>query len=214
MASMNNPANNIPPALIIFDLGGVLLDWNPRYLYHKFFPGDEQAMERFFEEVGFTEWNKAQDAGRPFAQGVDELCASHPQYCGLIRAYDERFQESLGGAIPGTVEILRRLHAAGRPLWALSNWSAEKFRLVRPAYAFLELFESIVISGDVGVNKPEKRIFQVLLQQSGREAGECLFIDDSQANISAAQGLGFQCILFQDPALLEQELISRGLLGA
>ena len=128
-----------PPPTIIFDFGGVLLDWNPRYLYRKLFPGDEPAMERFLAEIGFSEWNRQQDAGRPFSIAVAELCARHPQYCDLIHAYDERFLEAVGGAIPGTVDILRRLHLAGFPLYGLSNWSAEKFRLVRPRYAVLRL---------------------------------------------------------------------------
>ena len=203
---------NTPLPALIFDFGGVLLDWNPRYLYRKLFPGDEPGMERFLAEVGFCEWNPKQDAGRPFSEAVAELCARYPHYCELIRAYDERFTETVSGAITGTVDILYRLHQAGYPLYGLSNWSAEKFRLVRPCYAFLDRFQDMVISGEVGVIKPDPRIFHLLLQKVARPAEQCLLIDDSPANIAAAASLGFQTIRFQDPAQLASELSARGLL--
>lgn len=196
----------------VFDFGGVLLDWNPRYLYRKLFPGDEPGMERFLAEIDFDGWNKLQDAGRPFSVAVADLCARHPQYCQLIRAYDERYPESLGGAITGSVDILRHLWADGYPLFALSNWSAEKFRLVRPKYAFFDWFQGIVLSGEVGANKPDGRIFQALLKIVARPAEECLLIDDSPANIAAAQALGFQTIQFDSPTQLAQELSRRGFL--
>jgi 2-haloacid dehalogenase len=201
-----------PPPTIIFDFGGVLLDWNPRYLYRKLFPDDESAMEHFLDEINFTEWNKLQDAGRPFSVAVAELCTRYPHHCNLIRAYDKRFLESLGGAIAGTVDILRSLHRAGYPLYGLSNWPAEKFRLVRPAYEFFDWFQDLVISGEVGVTKPDPRIFQLLLQQVARPAEQCLLIDDASANIAAAASLGFQTIQFHSPEQLAAELGSRGLL--
>jgi 2-haloacid dehalogenase len=203
--------NNHPPA-IIFDFGGVLLDWNPRYLYRKLFPNDEQGMERFLAEIGFDEWNHLQDAGRPFSVAVAELCSRYPQYCDLIRAYDERFLESIKGAIPGTVDILRSLWKVGFFLFGFSNWPAEKFYLVRPRYEFLDWFQGIVISGEVGITKPDPRIFQVLLMQVDRPAGECLLIDDSPPNIATAQTLGFQTIHFYKPSQLADELAGRGLL--
>lgn len=201
-----------PSSALIFDFGGVLLDWNPRYLYRKLFPDDEPAMEHFLDEINFTEWNKLQDAGRPFSVAVAELCTRHPHYCELIRAYDQRFLESVGGTITGTVDILRRLHQAGYPLYGLSNWPAEKFRLVRPRYEFFDWFQDMVISGEVGVTKPDPRIFQLLLQQVARPAEECLLIDDAPANLAAAASLGFQTIQFQHPEQLEAELVNRGLL--
>ena len=206
--------SNLPPqpTAIIFDFGGVLIDWNPRHLYRKLFPGDEPAMERFLAEIGFDEWNRLQDAGRPFSVAVPELCARHPQYCDLIRAYDERYPESLGGAIPGTVDILQRLWRAGLPLFALSNWPAEKYYQVRSNFAFFSWFQEIVISGEVGCAKPDRRIFQILLDKVKRPPESCLLIDDAPANISAAQALGFHTIRFQSPAQLAGELDSRGLL--
>ncbi|MFZ2096750.1 MAG: HAD family phosphatase [Anaerolineales bacterium] len=209
---MKTPTTNTHPPAIIFDFGGVLLDWNPRYLYRKLFPNDEQGMERFLAEIGFNEWNHLQDAGRPFSEAITELCARHPQYCDLIRAYDERFLESIKGAIPGTVDILRYLWTAGFSLFGFSNWPAEKFYLARPRYAFFDWFQGIVISGEVGIAKPDPRIFQLLLVQVDRPAGECLLIDDSPANIATAQGLGFQTIHFHKPAQLAGELTRRGLL--
>jgi len=209
---MAAPHPTAPTPAIVFDFGGVLMDWNPRYLYRKLFPGDEAGMERFLAEVGFSEWNQLQDAGRPFSVAVAELCARHPQYCELIRAYDQRYPESLSGAIPESVEILRRLKAHGYPLYGLSNWPAEKFELVRPDYEFFSWFDSIVISGAVGVAKPDRRIFELLLAQAGRTAGECLLIDDSALNIAAAQNLGFQTIHFHSSAQLAEELSRRGLL--
>ena len=153
--------------VIVFDFGGVLLDWNPRHLYRKLFPGDEAAMERFLVEIGFAEWNHLQDASlQPFSEAVAGLCARHPQYCDLIHAYDERFPETLGGAIPGTVEILDRLRQTGFSLFGLSNWSAEKFHQVRPHYEFFNWFQGMVISGEVKLIKPDPRIFQVLLGRS------------------------------------------------
>ncbi len=202
---MNTPA-------IVFDFGGVLMDWNPRYLYRKLFPGDEQAMEHFLAEIGFDEWNQLQDSGRPFSIAVAELCGRFPQYCDLIRAYDERYPESLNGAIPGTVEILRRLRAAGYALFGLSNWPAEKFNLVRPDYDFFGWFQGIVLSGEAGVAKPDPRIYRMLLAQVGLPAEECLLIDDSPASITAAQALGFQTIHFQGSDQLANELARRELL--
>jgi 2-haloacid dehalogenase len=209
---MKTPPINTHLPTIIFDFGGVLLDWNPRYLYRKLFPNDEQGMERFLAEIGFDEWNRLQDAGRPFSVAVAELCSRYPQYCDLIRAYDEHYLESLKGAIPGTVEILRCLWTQGFSLFGFSNWSAEKFYQARPEYEFFGWFQGIVLSGEVGINKPDPRIFRVLLVQVDQPVGECLLIDDSPANISAAQALGFQTIQFHSPSQLAGELTRLGLL--
>ncbi len=121
---------------IVFDFGGVLVDWNSHYLYRKLLNGDDAAIDRFLTEIGFTEWNLHQDKGRSFADGVAVLSAQFPQYADLIRAYDERWQESLSGPIAGTVEILRSLKEAHYPLYGLSNWALEKFNLVRHQYEF------------------------------------------------------------------------------
>ena len=116
--------------VVVFDFGGVLVDWDPFYLYADYFEGSRAAMQRFLEEIGFVEWNRQQDGGRPFAQGVAELCARFPQYCDLIKAYDRQWVESISGPIEPVVAILRRLAGRGVPLYAISNWSAEKYALI------------------------------------------------------------------------------------
>ncbi len=197
---------------IIFDFGGVLIDWNPRYLYRKFFDGDAASMERFLAEVGFIEWNLQQDIGRPFAEGIADLCERFPAYAGLIKAYDERWEESIGGLIQPTVAILRRLKQAGFRLHGLSNWSVEKYELVRPKYEFFSWFDTILVSGEVKLIKPDPRIYAVLLERIGRKPEECLFVDDSQVNITTADQLGFKTIHFQSPEKLEDELRGLGVL--
>ena len=199
---------------IVFDFGGVLVDWNPRHLYRKLFHGDDKAMELFLEEVGFAEWNLQQDLGRSFKAAVAELVSRFPRYCELIRAYDERWEESIAGPIHATVDLLGLLKRAGHELHGLSNWSSEKFAVARAKYRFFDQFDSILISGDVKLAKPDPRIFAVFLQRIGRTAGECLFIDDSGPNIAAARGLGFQTVHFRSAAQLRQELQKRELLGA
>lgn len=197
---------------IVFDFGNVLVDWDPRYLYRKLFLGDEAAMEHFLEEVDFVSWNQQQDEGRTFAEGVADLCDRFPGYCDLIRAYDDRWEESLGGPIWQTVDVLHQLRKAGYPLYGLSNWSAEKFALVRDQYHFFGWFEDIVLSGDVRLAKPDVRIFHLLLERIGKSAGECLLIDDSQVNVEAAREIGFQAIHFQSAEQLKAELSARDIL--
>lgn len=197
---------------IVVDFGGVLIDWNPRYLYRKLFPDDEAAMERFLAEIGFTEWNRQQDAGRAFSLAVAELVKQFPSYADLIHAYDERWEESIAGPLQGTVDLLLPLKDAGFELHGLSNWSSEKFAAVRSKYPFFQLFETILLSGDVKVVKPDPRIFRTLLERIARPAGECLFIDDMEENIAAAGMLGFETIRFESSEQLRRDLRQRGLL--
>ncbi len=197
---------------IVFDFGGVLMDWNPRYLYRKLFPGNDTAMERFLAEIGFTEWNQQQDAGRAFSLAVAELVQQFPSYAELIQAYHERWEESIAGPLQGTVDLLLPLKHAGFELYGLSNWSSEKFGAVRAKYAFFQLFDTILLSGDVKLIKPAPGIFDALLERIGRSASECLFIDDSEENISTARSLGFETIRFESPDQLRRELRHRGLL--
>ena len=188
------------------------MDWNPRHLYRKLFPGNDAAMERFLAEIGFTEWNQRQDAGRAFSLAVAELVQQFPAYAELIQAYHERWEESIAGPLQGTVDLLLPLKHAGFELYGLSNWSSEKFGAVRAKYAFFQLFDSILLSGDVKLIKPEPGIFQALIDRIGRSASECLFIDDSEENISTARSLGFETIRFESPDQLRRELQHRGLL--
>jgi 2-haloacid dehalogenase len=194
---------------IIFDLGGVLIDWNPRHLYRKLF-ADEAAMEKFLSEICTPHWNEQQDAGRSFAEAVELLSGQHPQHAELISAFWLRWPEMIGGAIEPTVEVMKELKAAGHPLYALSNWSAETFPLARPKFEFFDWFDEIVISGEVKLIKPDPRIFELLLNRISRRASDCVYIDDSAVNVAAAQALGFQTIHFTTGARLREELRRTG----
>jgi 2-haloacid dehalogenase len=198
--------------VVVFDLGGVLIDWDPRHLYRQLFDGDDAAMERFLAEVCNNEWNVRQDAGRPFADAVAELVLRHPAQRALIEAYHLRWPEMVAGPIDGSVELLAELRAAGYELHALTNWSAETFALTRPRFAFLAWFESILVSAEVGLIKPDPRIFQLLLERIGRAARACIYIDDSQRNVDAAAALGFDALHFQGAGPLRADLVRRGLL--
>jgi 2-haloacid dehalogenase len=191
---------------IIFDFGNVLLEWNPEFVYQRYFPNDPQGMERFFKEVNFADWNLQQDKGRPFEEGVAILSRQFPHYSHLIQAYHDLWVHSVGEPIAGTVSILQRIKQAGYPVYGLSNWSAETFPMMRRKHEFFDLLDDMVISGDVGHVKPEPEIFQILLEKIGRPAQECLFIDDAPANVQQAQRLGFATVLFQSPKELESSL--------
>jgi 2-haloacid dehalogenase len=197
--------NRTQPA-IVFDFGGVLVEWDPHYLYRPFFNGDDAAIDRFMQEIGFREWNLHQDGGRSFDEGVAVLSAQFPQYAHLIHAYHERWADSIVGSIDGTVDILRACKTAGNPLYGLSNWAQEKFDLVRPRYDFFECFDDILISSTVNLVKPDPRIFEIFLRRIDRRAEECVYIDDSAANVAAADRLGFISIHFESPAQLAVEL--------
>jgi 2-haloacid dehalogenase len=199
---------------IVFDFGGVLFDWNPRYLYRQYFLDDERAMESFLDEIQFDEWNRQQDIGRPFSEAVVELSQRFPQYAGLINVFDTRWEETLAGVFPQSVAILERLYQAGFPLYALSNWSEEKFHLVRQRYDFLNWFDEIFISGKAGIAKPDPEIFRLFLKRAHREPQECLFIDDAAMNITIAKELGFQTLHFQSPEKLALDLSAAGILVA
>jgi 2-haloacid dehalogenase len=200
------------PTAVVFDLGGVLIDWDPRYLYRSMFDGDEAAMEAFLAEVTTPEWNQQQDAGRPWTEAIESLSREHPERRELISAFWHRWTETLGEAIEPTVEILDELRRAGLRLFALSNWSAETFPLARPRYPFLEWFEGIVISGEVRLVKPDARIFRHLLERYGLAPGSTVFIDDSETNVQAARRLGMTGIHFRDAPGLRRDLAALGLL--
>ena len=191
---------------IIFDFGNVLLEWNPRLVYRRYFPNDEEGMEKFLHEVNFMEWNAQQDKGRTFAEGVAELSKQFPHYADLIQAYHDNWEHSIGHYFEGTVVIMKQLKKAGYPLYGLSNWSAETFPIAQEKYDFFNLLDDRVISGEVGLIKPEPEIFELLLKKIGRPAGECLFIDDALSNIEQAQKLGFATVHFQSSDQLADEL--------
>ena len=196
----------------VFDLGGVLINWDPRNLYRKLFAGDESAMEAFLSDVCTVEWNERQDAGRTFAEAVAELLPRHADKIDLIEAFGRRFDEMITGTVAGTVEILADLKHAGVPRYALTNWSAETFPSQRDRFPFLSWFDGIVVSGEEGVIKPDARIFRILLDRYRIAPDEAVFIDDDPANAAAADALGIQGIHFRSPELLRRELEKLGLL--
>ena len=200
--------------LVLFDLGGVLIDWEPRRLYRKIF-ADEAAMEQFLATVCTPAWNLELDRGRPFAAAVAELVERHPQQREPIEAYHQRWIEMIGGPIDPTVILLERLKSGGRQLRALTNWSAETFPLVRhdPVYAFLDHFETIYVSGDLRMIKPNDDIFHHVLDDLGTGPERILFIDDSAKNIATADRLGFATHHFSEPADLEADLRRRALIA-
>ncbi len=201
-----------PIGAVVFDLGGVLIDWDPRYLYRSLFPDDEAAMDRFLSEVVTPEWNLRQDAGRPWSEAVEALAAEFPDQREQIAAYRERWPETLGGPIEGTVEILDELRGQGVRLFALTNWSAETFPVALERFEFLGWFDGIVVSGEVGLVKPDARIFRHLAERHRLEPASTVFIDDSPTNVEAARSLGFMGVVFHDAPGLRRDLEALGVL--
>jgi 2-haloacid dehalogenase len=196
---------------LVFDLGGVLIDWNPRYLYRKLI-GDENDIDSFLSEVCNSEWNVKQDAGRALAEATAERIALFPEKKSLIEAFYDRWEEMLGGEIDETVAILRELKSKGETLYALTNWSGETFPIAEARYDFLQWFDGILVSGVEKLVKPDPAIFQLLLNRYELQTQDCLFIDDSKTNIEAAAGIGFETHHFRTAAGLRQELIATNLL--
>ena len=196
---------------VVFDLGGVLIDWNPRHLYRKLFGDDEAAMERFLSEVCTQAWNDQFDLGRPFAEGVAELAAAHPDQADLISAYAERWNEMVGGSFDGTVAILRELRRAGLKTYALSNWSAETFPQVRMQFPFLNEMDGILTSGDVMLGKPDPAIFRLFLDRFALAPGTTVYIDDLERNVAVAASLGMTAVRFTGAAGLRSDLRRLGL---
>ena len=191
--------------VVVFDLGGVLVDWDPRHLYRKLFD-DPAAMERFLADICAPAWNSEQDAGRSWAEGTALLRARHPGHAALIDAYHHRWPEMIAGDIPGTVALLHALHAAGTPLYALTNWSAETFPVAERRFAFLRLFRGVIVSGVERLVKPDPAIYRLLESRFGLLPGRCVYVDDSPANVEAATRLGMHGVRFTTPAGLAAEL--------
>ncbi len=189
----------------MFDLGGVLIDWNPRYLYRKVF-ADEGEMEDFLATVTTSEWHIEQDRGRKIEDATALLLSQHPQQEREIEAYYRRWDEMFGGPISGSVEVLQEVRGTGLPLYALTNWSAEVFPLARRRYEFLEWFDVIIVSGEERLIKPDREIYDVLISRTGLNPATTVFIDDSHPNVLAAKDLGFTTIEFQNPDKLREEL--------
>jgi 2-haloacid dehalogenase len=209
---MSDPPPIPPVEAVVFDLGGVLLDWNPRYLYRQLFD-DEQAMEHFLSEICTLEWHEAHDRGVPFERSASELAAVYPDYADLIRAWGERSEEMVGGQIDATVAILADLRARGVPCYALTNMEAETYPLRRERFEFLRWFDGTVVSAQEGTVKPDPEIFRRLLDRFGLMAERTVMVDDAERNIAAARSLGMQTVHFRSPDQLRAWLVAAGLLG-
>lgn len=193
---------------VVFDLGGVLIDWNPRYIYRDLF-NDESKMEHFLKEIVSHDWNAKLDEGVSFSDNVAELTAKHPDHADMIKVYQTHWHKMLKDAIPGTVEILKELKGHYR-LLGLSNWSAETFPVARARFEFLKDFETILVSGEEKLIKPDPKFYQLLQTRHQVNPVRAVFIDDVEKNIHAASALGFQTILFKNPDQLRQDLIAKG----
>ncbi|MCJ8163762.1 HAD family phosphatase [Pontibacter sp. E15-1] len=197
---------------IIFDLGAVLIDWNPHYLYRNLFK-EEAEMLHFLENICTPDWNEEQDAGRPLHEATTYLVEKHPEHEEHIRAFYGRWDEMLGGAIEGTVEIFRELKESGRyNLYALTNWSAETFPIAQERFEFLGWFDGTVVSGAEKDRKPFDSFYHTLLKRYEVHPSEALFIDDNLRNVKAAEQLGIASIHFTTPEALREELKKRAVL--
>ncbi len=190
---------------IIFDFGGVLLDWNPRYLYKSYFNNDEE-MEHFLADICNGEWNIKQDAGRPFAEAVKELQAKFPEYAEAIQMYDDDWEKMLKCELPESIDLLKELKSMGYGIYGLTNWSAEKIGYAFANYSSFSLFDGIVVSGVEKIVKPDRKIYEILLERYSLKPGECVFIDDNQDNVDMAKVLGINAIRFDNIGNVKEHL--------
>jgi 2-haloacid dehalogenase len=200
-----------PRSAAVFDLGGVLIDWNPRHLYRKLFQR-EAEMEHFLGNICTTEWNQQQDAGRTFAKACAALKLAHPSKAEMIDVWFERFDEMMAGPIAGTVDILAELREREVPIYALSNWSAETFPFAQRRFEFLQWFRAIFLSAEVHLVKPDPRIFHCFCERFALIPEQIIYIDDLQHNVEVASRIGMHGIRFSNPASLHEQLVQLGLL--
>lgn len=193
------------PTIPVFDVGNVLLDWNPLYLYRKVFSDPAQA-EWFIANICTNAWNLEQDRGRSFGQAVRELSEQHPEWAHQIEAYDKRWQETLGGAIPKSVAILEDLRRTCPKVYAITNFNDEKFKEAQAMFPFLTIFDDIVVSATERLLKPDAAIYHVLLRRNGLKAEDCVFIDDSEKNVKGARAVGMYAIHFKNSDQMADEL--------
>jgi 2-haloacid dehalogenase len=196
---------------VVFDIGNVLIEWDPRHLYRRIFATSEE-MERFLATVCTSAWNLDLDRGKSFSEGVAELVDRFPHHEEAIRAFDLRWDEMVPGLVEGTLALMGRLEARGVPLYAITNFSAEKFEVARRRFPFLDRFRGVVVSAHERRVKPDRRIFEILLERYGLRAEECLFIDDSAANVAGARAVGMSAHHFKNATGLEKTLADHGLL--
>lgn len=197
---------------IIFDLGGVLIDWNPKYLYRDVFDGDEEKVDWFLNTICTYNWNMEHDAGRPLKVGTDLLIKEFPEYESWVRLYYDEWPRMLGGPISGTVAILKQLKQKETyNLLALTNWSNETFPVALERFEFLNDFEGIVVSGDENTRKPHKEIYEITLDRYRITPEKAVFIDDNIDNVEAANQMGITGIHFKNPDQLHNELNALGI---
>jgi 2-haloacid dehalogenase len=197
---------------LVFDLGGVLIDWNPDYLYNKIIP-DENERKWFLSTICTPDWNEEQDAGRSLNEATNLLVKKFPDHEKSIRAYYDRWKEMLGGPIHETVEIFRELKTQGRvKLYALTNWSAETFPVALELYEFLHWFDGRLVSGEEKVRKPFPAIYNLLIQRFNIDPHQAIYVDDNIRNVLPARELGFVGIHFRTPALFKEELKRLGVI--
>ena len=190
---------------IVFDFGGVLVDWNPHHLYDKYF-GSSKKADWFLKNICLYSWNLQMDGGKPFAEGVAELQAQYPEWTEAIGIYHTRWIEMMGGQFDDTVDVLHRLKAAGYRVFGLSNWSMETFPLVRDKYPVFQELEGMVVSGEEHLIKPDAAIYKCLLERYGLQAEESLFIDDNADNVAGAKAVGMEAVRFVGAKELERAL--------
>lgn len=190
---------------IVFDFGGVLVDWNPHHLYDKYFGSREKA-EWFLNNICLYSWNLQMDGGKPFAEGVAELQAEHPEWSEAIAIYHTRWIEMMNGEIEGMASVIRRLKMAGYGVYGLTNWSAETFPMIRDTYPVFQEFDGIVVSGEEHLLKPDVAIYKCLLERYDLHAEESLFVDDNADNVAGARNVGMKAIQFTSAVELEREL--------
>jgi 2-haloacid dehalogenase len=196
---------------VVFDLGGVLIDWNPRYLYRQLF-ADPAEMERFLAGVCTSDWHRAHDLGEDITQSCRRLARLHPDQAEMIMAWAEHGEEMVAGQFDAAVAVLGELRAAGVRCYALSNMEPDRFVIRRARFPFMEWFDGHVISGIEGVAKPDKRIFEILLSRHGLGPRATVFIDDMPANVDAARRLGIIALHYTSAGRLRQELRALDLL--
>ena len=196
---------------MVLDLGNVLIRWDPLVALAAALGEDEARRFLAADDFDFAAWNAGLDAGRSWAEAEAEVARTHPHWAEHVRSYRPNFARSLTGAIPDTVGVLEDLHAAGVPLVALTNWSAETFPHATRTFGFLALFDDIVVSGEVGLAKPDPAVFALLRERVGRPLHECVFVDDSPANVAAAAAAGMDAVRFRDTGHLRDDLRARGL---
>ncbi|MBR5484432.1 MAG: HAD family phosphatase [Alistipes sp.] len=190
---------------IVFDFGGVLVDWNPHHLYDKYFGSVEKA-EWFLNNICLYSWNIQMDGGKPFAEGVAELQAEYPEWSEAIAIYYTRWIEMMGGEIAGMADIVKRLKEAGYGVYGLTNWSSETFPLVKDKYAIFKQLDGMVVSGEEHLLKPDAAIYKCLLERYNLQAEESLFVDDNADNVIGARNVGMKAVRFTSVAELEREL--------